>query len=791
MRRYMIIPVYDTIVLPDVEYQLGCENFSDAERSRAKIDGDRAILLPIKEEKTKDKVSLDDFYGLGVLAEIKEIAEIPGGVRLHVQTREKVRVEDMDVIDGMLEGSFSVREEVADISYAGERDCLEKLKKTTLDISRHIQGGHIAAGFLKSCATVGEYASLFCQFFGMSPDEKYELLETDSMRERCNLVQEALMRFQGAIELQVDMNRRFDATEGNAYKKAAIRKQIGMLEAELNDLEPEEGSEENDYKARIQKAHMPEEAEKEALRMLKRYSEAQPNDPERNMMENWLDFVTALAWQVGEKKPIDLTRARKILDRDHYGLEKVKDRIIEQLAVMTLKKEDGGSILLLVGAPGTGKTSLGKSIAEALGREYVRISLGGIRDEAEIRGHRRTYIGAMPGRIMEGIKRAGTMNPVVVLDEVDKMSVGYNGDPSSALLEVLDPEQNNNFTDHYMNVPYDLSNAFFICTANTTDTIPSPLLDRMEMIRLPGYTPIEKFHIGKEHLLPKSRTDNGLAKKQLSVTDGAIRKMIENYTMEAGVRGLKKQLDALCRAAASRIVSEDLETLRVREKDLKELLGNPKISHDDALKKMQAGVATGLAWTSAGGEILFIETTVMPGKGNIIITGQLGEVMKESAQISVSLLKSLFVSESLDFSDKDIHIHVPQGAVPKDGPSAGVTLFTALTSLLTGRTVSPKLAMTGEISLRGSVLPIGGLPEKLMAAQRAGIEKVLIPSENVRDLDDVAAEVREALTIVPVRTVREVIREALDISLPEGKASLFSKGYEDFAKERRSPAGAR
>ena len=788
MRTYMIIPTYDTIVLPDVEYQLGCENFTEQEKSRVKIDGNRAILLPIREEKTKDKVTIRDFYGYGVLAEIESITDMPGGVRLHVQTREKVEILDLSITDGMLEGTFRALDEVSDITQAGEQECLENLKKTTLDISRHIQGGNLAAGFVKSCNTVSEYASMFCQFFGMTPDEKYDLLATDSMKERCNLIQEALMRFQGTIELQIDMNRRYDESEGNVYKKAAIRKQIGMLEAELSDLDPESESEENEYKAKIEKAHMPEEAEKEAKRILKRYMEAQPNDPEKNMMETWLDFITALSWQLPEEMtPIDLGAARGILDRDHYGLEKVKDRIIEQLAVMTLKNEQGGSILLLVGAPGTGKTSLGKSIAESLGREYVRISLGGVRDEAEIRGHRRTYIGAMPGRIMEGIKRAGTMNPVVVLDEVDKMSAGYNGDPTSALLEVLDPEQNNNFTDHYMNVPYDLSNVFFICTANTTDTIPGPLLDRMEMIPLSGYTPVEKFHIGKEHLFPRALEDAGLTKEQLSITDGAIRKMIEGYTMEAGVRGLKKQFDALCRRAASKIVSDDLSSIRVKEKDLGDFLGRKKISHDDAMKKSREGVATGLAWTQVGGEILFIETTATPGKGNIIITGQLGDVMKESATISVSLLKSIFVSPSLDFSDKDIHIHVPQGAVPKDGPSAGVTLFTALTSLLTGKKVSPKLAMTGEISLRGQVLPIGGLQEKLMAAQRAGIQTVLIPKENEKDLEDVAKEVLDALEIIPVSTVEDVILHALHMDLPTNKGTLFTSSYADFEKAMRHP----
>ena len=785
MANYMIIPTYDTVILPDVEYQLGTRRFSDEERSRIKIDGNRAILLPLKINHDKEDVSAEDFFQYGVLAEIVSINDVPGGSRIHVKARQKVSVLDITITESMIEGSYKTHEEIFDITREGEQDCLKRLKETATEIAGHLQGGQMAISFVRSCDSVAEFAAMFCQFFGMSLEEKYALLETDSMKTRCELVTEALMKFQGSIELQIAMNKRYDESEGNVYKKAAIQKQIGLLQDELNDLDPEMESEENEYKAKIEASGMPEECRKEADKMLKRYMMAQPNDPEKNMMENWLDFVTELKWKIGKTHKINLKEARRILDRDHYGLDKVKERIIQQLAVMALKKEESGSILLFVGAPGTGKTSLGKSIAESLGREYVRISLGGIRDEAEIRGHRRTYIGAMPGRIMEGIKRAGSMNPVVVLDEVDKMSMGYNGDPASALLEVLDPEQNNTFTDHYMNMPYDLSHVFFICTANTMDTIPQPLLDRMEVIQLNGYTPVEKFHIAKGHLLPKALEDAGLEKTQLRVTDSAIRKIIEEYTMEAGVRGLRKQLDVLCRNAAAKIIGENEEKVSVKERNLSEFLGRKKISHDSKMKEPRAGVATGLAWTQAGGEILFIETAVMPGTGKIIITGQLGDVMKESATISVSLLKSLYVSDALDFSNKDIHIHVPQGAVPKDGPSAGVTLFTALTSLLTGKTVSPELAMTGEISLRGQVLPIGGLPEKLMAAQRSGITTVLIPKENEKDLEDVPEETRSALKIIPVRTVEEVIQHALHIRLPQSTASLFAPGYAEFQTARR------
>ena len=454
---------------------------------------------------------------------------------------------------------------------------------------------------------------------------------------------------------------------------------------------------------------------------------------------------------------------------------------------------------------------MGKSVAEALGRKYVRISLGGIRDEAEIRGHRRTYIGSMPGRIMTGIKRAGVMDPVVVLDEVDKIMRSFDGDPSAALLEVLDPEQNSTFNDHYVDLPYDLSHVFFICTANTWDTIPQPLLDRMEVIELPGYTPVEHFEIAKRHLVPQAIAETGLTKDDIRFTDGAVRKIIADYTSEAGVRGLKKQLLAVCRKAAVKIVegdftveNEDTEDkpendaktalakrqLVIREKDVEDYLGKKKINHDKIMKDAPAGVVTGLAWTQAGGEILFIETVAMKGTGQIHLTGQIGDVMRESAETAVSLVKSTFMEQGLEFKDRDIHIHIPEGAVPKDGPSAGITMFTAVTSLVTGKPVSPYLAMTGEISLRGAVLPIGGLPEKLMAAVRSGVRKVLIPKDNVKDLEEVPEETKEKLEIVPVATVKEVIREALHIKLPERTVMPFAKEEKKGESGTAAPAAA-
>ena len=589
-----------------------------------------------------------------------------------------------------------------------------------------------------------------------SNSERYAVLAEDSVAKRTELLEKLIYENLEMNKVNREAEHAQEEDHQKIYRESAIRKQMEYLQRELDEMNPENVTDIRKLEIKIEESGMNETARKEADKVLSRLKH-EGQGAESALLYDYLDFLAGLPWKKEKPKDISLDEAAKVLDEEHYGLKKVKERIIQQIAVMSLKRQQSGSILLFVGAPGTGKTSIGQSIAKALQREYVRVSLGGARDEADIRGHRRTYIGAMPGRIMDGISKSGVSNPVMVLDEVDKLYGSYNGDPASALLEVLDPEQNSTFTDHYLNVPYDLSNVLFICTANTLDSIPEPLLNRMEVIQFQGYTPIEKLQIAKRHLLPKAMRSVGLKDEQLSVTDEAIETIITDYTREGGVRGLKKRLETLCRTEAVELVRGGSSSLTVTPENLRDVLEDHPIPHRHVPENARPGVITGLAWTPVGGEILYIETLLTKGSGKLTITGRLGDVMKESAQIAVSLVKSVYPEKAEILEKNDLHIHVPDGATPKDGPSAGIALTSAIASLLSGIPVSPAVAMTGEVSLRGGVNPIGGLPEKLMAAQRAGVKKVFIPSDNVEDLRDVAEEVRSSLEIIPVKEVSEVL----------------------------------
>lgn len=746
------LPISDLLLLPGVTFFFKKDVFPSGEITAESVGED---ILFVMEKEEKEQMTPDDFYPIGVSGAIDSVDD-EGNVR--VKVRERVQISDIELEkDGVITADASILPDVDDFPKEEAKALFEKMKQ---DILRFIKGfpwGVWARGVILHWKNVEEIGCALSSYFNITWEEKYGIIETDSKRERCKKIEEAVYEFMEVFQVGEEAEEAQKEIHEQVYRESAIKKQIELLQQQLDEMHPENISDVRKFETKIAQSGMNEEARKEAEKVLNRMKQEGKDSHEYGMLYDYLDFVTSLSWKTEEQTEINLQEAEEILDEDHYGLKKVKDRIIQQLAVMALNKKQSGSILLFVGAPGTGKTSIGQSIAKALHREYVRISLGGIRDEAEIRGHRRTYVGAMPGRIMEGMKRSKAQNPVMVLDEVDKLAKDYGGDPASALLEVLDPEQNYSFTDHYMNVPYDLSNVFFVCTANSTDTIPEPLLNRMEVIQFPGYTPVEKFHIARKHLLPKAMKAMGIKAQNLKVTDGALEKVIAEYTAESGVRGLKKQIDVLCRHAAVKLVKGEQKSITVNEKRVQEFLGQG-IIHDTILKHPQPGVMTGLAWTSAGGEILFIETSFTKGSGKIIITGQLGDVMKESAQIAITLVKKRYPDKADLFKENDLHIHVPSGAVPKDGPSAGITLVTALTSLVTDTPINPEYAMTGEVSLRGGVMPIGGLPEKLMAAQRAGIKKVLIPAENERDLEEVAEEVKEKLEIVPVETVEQVMK---------------------------------
>ena len=769
----LVIPIYNTIILPDVQYNLEPDSLTDREKSTLKVE-DTVILLPLKEEKTREELRAEDFYPIGLTGVIKGIRNTDGDLIMAVRTELKVKVVNLVANREVLNAEYEIIYDEADIDEREQRAVFNMVLENLAQISSYFQWGSWAMRFSEKLDNVNEVISIVGPYTDLTVEEKYAMLETDSLMERYHLISEAMLKYRDLVELQVDINKKIQDKQGDNYRESMIRRQIELLNDELSEYNQDELSDVKRLEGKIEEAGFPEEVKDEIDRVFNKFRQMGSDDHEYGSTLEYLEFVTALSWKSEEEQEIDIKRAKEILNKSHHGLKKPKERVTEQIAVMALKKQNAGSIILFTGAPGTGKTSMGKAIAEALGRKYIRISLGGIKDEAEIRGHRRTYVGAMPGRIMESIKRSGVNNPVIVLDEIDKLGYGsFNGDPESALLEVLDPEQNVTFTDHYMNVPYDLSKVLFICTANSIDEMSEHLLDRMEIIELSGYTAEEKFHIAKEHLMSKSLEETGLLRKNIGISDSVLKNIIANYTMEAGVRGLKKQIDKLMRQAAVKILEKEVEKVVIKKEDLPKLLGNKKALHDKVLKHNIPGVVTGLAWTQAGGEILFIETTAFAGTGQIVITGQLGDVMKESATIAVNLVKSLLFDKKIDFRDKDIHIHVPSGSVPKDGPSAGITMFTAIISLVLGIKVDSLLAMTGEISLKGQVLPIGGLPEKLMAAERAGIKKVLIPMSNKEDLTDVPESTKKSLEIVLVDTVTDVAKEALGLSFYPNNKGFF------------------
>ena len=750
------VPVYNIILAPGASIYMGLDQIKRSAGDRAIVPGERVVLIVAKENKNINELDGDSFYPIGISGSITEVNR-QGFVLIHLGYR--VDVENIEVRpDHSISLGISRRPDIEDLPAEVEDEKVVEIVEEMRKFASGFEWADSIEYWLAQINTLGMAASAVSPWLDEPNEKRYAILAEDSKAKRADLIEEMLYGFLEVGRITNEANSSQQKEHQQMYRESAIKRQMEHLQKELDEMHPENVTDIQRFEQKIAESGMNETARKEADKVLNRLKQEGGQGTEAGMLYDYLDFVTGLSWKKAEPQHIDLDAARRILDEDHYGLGKVKDRIIQQIAVMNLKNQQSGSILLFVGAPGTGKTSIGRSIARALGREYVRVSLGGVHDESDIRGHRRTYIGAMPGRIMDGISKSGVSNPVMVLDEVDKLSDSFHGSPASALLEALDPEQNNSFTDHYMNVPYDLSDVMFICTANTTDTIPGPLLDRMEVIQFSGYTPIEKLHIAKDHLVPKSMENMGIDESNMNITDDALSTLISDYTMEAGVRGLRKRIDNLCRIFAVKVASHPEEKFDVTAEVLKEELEDRPVTHDKILPEPRPGVVTGLAWTPVGGEILYIETMFTKGKGEIIITGQLGDVMKESARIAVSLVKAIFPEHAGKFSENDLHIHVPAGAVPKDGPSAGIALTTAISSLVTGKAVDPHIAMTGEVALRGAVTPIGGLPEKLMAAERAGITKAFIPAENEYDLKDVADEVKEKIDIRLVSKVGDVLK---------------------------------
>ena len=754
-----VFPIYNILAVPETNLYIKTETYTKV-TGKAPATDERLVLLVAKEDFDREEFTSESFYPIGLRATITEVN--PNGFIL-LRTEKRVNVLDVAVYgDHSLDLSLSRRADIADLDPEDERRRLREVKAATLKFAESFQWGQAARAFVAQWTSIAEAAVLMSPWMLNINAERYAVLAEDSQARRSEMLEKMVYENLEMGKVNREAANAQEQDHQKIYRESAIKKQMEYLQQELDELHPENVTDLRKLEIKVEESGMNETARKEADKVLSRLKH-EGQGAESAMLYDYLDFLAGLPWKKEQPKDISLDEAAKILDEDHYGLKKVKERIIQQLAVMSLKGQQAGSILLFVGAPGTGKTSIGQSIARALQREYVRVSLGGVRDEADIRGHRRTYIGAMPGRIMDGIQKCGVSNPVMVLDEVDKLYGSYNGDPASALLEVLDPEQNSTFTDHYLNVPFDLSDVLFICTANSLETIPEPLLNRMEVIQFQGYSPLEKERIARRHLLPKAMRSVGLKPEQLTVTDEALAAIISDYTREGGVRGLKKRLETLCRTEAVKLVRGEGESLTVTEENLREVLDAHPLPHRRVPESARPGVVTGLAWTQVGGEILYIETLLTPGAGKLTITGQLGDVMKESAQIAVSLVKSLFPAQAPVFEKHDLHIHVPDGATPKDGPSAGITLTTALASLVCDKAIPPSVAMTGEVSLRGGVNPIGGLPEKLMAAHRAGVTRVFIPEENREDLRDVAEEVRDALEIVPVHDVAEVL-SALDLA---------------------------
>lgn len=759
-----LLPLRGVLVYPTMVLHLDVGRDKSIQALEQAAMDENIIFLAMQKEMNIDDPKEDDIYSVGTVAKVKQMLKLPNGtLRVLVEGLHRAEVVEFIEEENVVQVSIkTVTEEVEDDleEKALMRTLLEHFEQY-IKVSKKVSNETFAT--VADVEEPGRLADLIASHLPIKTKQKQEILEIVSVKERLHTLISIIQDEQELLSLEKKIGQKVKRSMERTQKEYFLREQMKAIQTELGDKEGK-GGEVEELREKIERSGMPEETTKAALKELDRYEKLPASSAESGVIRNYIDWLLALPWTEATEDMIDLVHSEEILNKDHYGLEKVKERVLEYLAVQKLTNSLKGPILCLVGPPGVGKTSLARSIATSLNRNFVRVSLGGVRDESEIRGHRRTYVGAMPGRIIQGMKKAKTVNPVFLLDEIDKMSNDFRGDPSAALLEVLDPEQNHNFSDHYIEEPYDLSKVMFVATANTLSSIPGPLLDRMEIISIAGYTELEKVHIAREHLLPKQLKEHGLRKGNLQVRDEALLEIIRYYTREAGVRTLERQIAKVCRKAAKIIVTAERKRIVVTEKNIVDLLGKHIFRYGQAEKTDQVGMATGLAYTAAGGDTLAIEVSVAPGKGKLILTGKLGDVMKESAQAAFSYIRSRAEELHIDpnFHEKnDIHIHVPEGAVPKDGPSAGITMATALISALTGIPVSKEVGMTGEITLRGRVLPIGGLKEKTLSAHRAGLTKIILPAENEKDLDDIPESVKENLTFVLASHLDEVLEHAL------------------------------
>ncbi|MDF2003355.1 endopeptidase La [Bacillus pumilus] len=759
-----LLPLRGLLVYPTMVLHLDVGREKSVQALEQAMMNDHMIFLATQREISIDEPGEEEIFKVGTYTKIKQMLKLPNGtIRVLVEGLNRAQIESYVE----LEDYTSV-----DIKELAEEDLkdaeAEALMRTLLDhfdqyikISKKISAETYAT--VTDIEEPGRMADIVASHLPLKLKDKQEVLETVDVKKRLNRVISLIHNEKEVLEIEKKIGQRVKRSMERTQKEYYLREQMKAIQKELGDKEGKTG-EVSSLMSKIEESSMPDSVRETALKELNRYEKIPSSSAESSVIRNYIDWLINLPWGIYTEDRLDLKLASEILDDEHHGLEKVKERVLEYLAVQKLTNSLKGPILCLAGPPGVGKTSLAKSIAKSLDRKFIRISLGGVRDESEIRGHRRTYVGAMPGRIIRGMSKAGTMNPVFLLDEIDKMSSDFRGDPSSAMLEVLDPEQNHNFSDHYIEETFDLSQVLFIATANNLATISGPLRDRMEIITIAGYTEVEKAEIVKDHLLPKQLKEHGLKKGNLQLREAAIYDTIRYYTREAGVRGLERQLAAICRKAARAIVAEDRKRITVTEKNLSEFLGKRLYRYGQAETTDQVGVVTGLAYTTVGGDTLSIEVSLSPGKGKLLLTGKLGDVMRESAQAAFSYIRSKADELNIDpnFNEKhDIHIHVPEGAVPKDGPSAGITIATALVSALTGRPVSKEVGMTGEITLRGRVLPIGGLKEKALGAHRAGLKTIILPKDNEKDIDDIPESVREGLTFIPVSHLDEVLEKAL------------------------------